>query len=79
MDALLYQQATNDVNDQFDRSLSIYAKGQVGKLDYRIVLSDPLSLNGTAYANSTIGTDAVYSNEGSKLITSAYLKYQFFG
>lgn len=78
MDAPLYQQATNDVNDQFDRSLSIFAKGQVGKVDYRVVLSDPLSLNGTAYANSTIGSDAVYSNNGSKLITSAYVKYQVF-
>jgi len=33
-DAPLYQQATNDVSDQFLRSLAIYAKGKLGKLDY---------------------------------------------
>ena len=78
MDAPLYQQSTNDVNDQFLRTLSIYAKGQVAKFDYRIGLSDPLSLSGTNYDTHTLGNDAIYNNQGSKLITNAYVKYQFF-
>jgi hypothetical protein len=77
LDAPLYQQATNDVNDQFDRALSIYVKGQIGKVDYRAILSDPLSLSGTSYANPTLGPDAVYNAVGNKMITSAYVKYQF--
>jgi hypothetical protein len=77
-DAPLYQQSTNDVNDQFLRTLSIYAKGQIAKFDYRIALSDPLSLSGTKYDTHTLGSDAIYNNQGSKLITSAYVKYQIF-
>jgi hypothetical protein len=43
-DAPLYEQATNDLTDQFLRKLSIYAKGKLGKLDYRLALSSPLSV-----------------------------------
>lgn len=40
---------TFDLTDQSARKLSLYARGQVGKLDYRIVLSDPfpISTSGT--------------------------------
>ena len=78
MDAPLYQQSTNDVNDQFLRSLNIYAKGQIAKFDYRISIRDPLSLKGTKYDSNELGSDAIYNNQGSKLISSAYVKYQFF-
>lgn len=36
VDAPLYQQSTNDVTDQFLRKLSVYAKGKLGKFDYRV-------------------------------------------
>lgn len=46
LDAPLYQQATNGVNDQFLRKLSLYAKGQLGKLDYRLAITQPMSITG---------------------------------
>lgn len=46
-DAPLYQQATNDANDQFLRKLSVYIKGKIGKLDYRLICSDPFMIDTT--------------------------------
>jgi hypothetical protein len=37
----VFLQYTVDQTDQFARKLSIYARGQIGKLDYRLVMSDP--------------------------------------
>ncbi len=45
MDAPIFEQATNDINDQFLRKLSIYAKGKLGKLDYRLALSNPFMID----------------------------------
>ncbi len=45
LDAPLFAQATNDVSDQFLRKLSIYAKGKLGKLDYRVAASNPMEIS----------------------------------
>ncbi|GGF11403.1 hypothetical protein [Hymenobacter cavernae] len=51
IDLPLVAETTNDVNDQFGRKLSIYAKGKLSKLDYRVALSKPLIIaRGTAIA-----------------------------
>src|SRR6478609_2031853 len=49
MDVPVFAQATVDQTDQFSRKLSVYARGQLGKLDYRVVMSDPfpITTNGT--------------------------------
>ena len=49
MDVPVFAQATVDQTDEFSRKLSIYARGQLGKFDYRVVLSDPFPItsNGT--------------------------------
>ena len=44
MDAPLFAQSTVDQTDQFSRKLSVYARGQVGKFDYRFILSDPFPI-----------------------------------
>lgn len=41
MDVPIFAQATVDATDEFSRKLSLYARGQLGKLDYRLILSDP--------------------------------------
>jgi hypothetical protein len=75
-DAPLFEQNTNDVSDQFLRKLGIYAKGKLGKLDYRMMLSSPMSVQ-----NSSIVKPLNYSSDFSmkapKLQQSAYLMYQF--
>lgn len=47
MDLPIYQQTTNDLNDQFVRRLMIYAKGKIGKVDYRLSISKPFIVNST--------------------------------
>src|SRR5258706_5581294 len=45
LDVPVFAQATVDQTDEFSRKLSVFARGQVGKLDYRLVLSDPFPIN----------------------------------
>src|SRR6185369_6516907 len=49
MDVPVFAQATVDQTDEFSRKLSVYARGQIGKFDYRLVVSDPFPVqtNGT--------------------------------
>ncbi len=78
LDAPLYQQYTADVSDQFVRKLSIYAKGKIGKLDYRLALSDPLAIPvSTAQPGTAIGTASRFSAEPPKAQVHGYFMYQF--
>lgn len=76
-DAPLYQQSTNDVNDQFLRKLSVYAKGKIGKVDYRLILSDPLLIDGSVSTVKAIHTYSDFSYAQPKLQSSGYVMYQF--
>jgi hypothetical protein len=75
-DAPLYQQSTNDATDQFLRKLSVYAKGKLGKLDYRLVLSKPMIAQKSA-AVGPLNTNSDFSMKPPKLQGSGYLMYQF--
>jgi hypothetical protein len=76
-DAPLYQQSTNDVNDQFLRKLSLYAKGKVGKVDYRFILSKPMLIDGTTTTVKPINLNSDFAYTPPKIQTSAYVMYQF--
>lgn len=79
LDAPLYQQATNGVNDQFIRKLSVYAKGQLGKFDYRLAISHPMTVTGMpAIATVPASSDFEFSNEPPKKQFQGYFKYMFF-
>ena len=41
MDVPIFAQATVDATDEFSRKLSFYGRGQIGRLDYRLIMSDP--------------------------------------
>lgn len=41
MDVPVFAQATVDQTDEFSRKLSVYVRGQAGRLDYRLIISDP--------------------------------------
>lgn len=77
MDAPLYQQSTNDINDQFVRKYSVYAKGKIGKLDYRFGLSKPMSISRSSVQGTTIGSNSLFSPEPANLQSQAYVKYEF--
>ncbi|HQQ95385.1 MAG TPA: hypothetical protein PLQ93_12575 [Bacteroidia bacterium] len=81
-DAPLYQQATNDVSDQFLRKLSVYAKGKLSKLDYRLALSKPMPVQ---LASVTVDTTldakfrniSVFSPQPAQLQYQGYFSWQF--
>lgn len=77
MDAPLYQQATNDATDQFLRKLSVYAKGKLGKLDYRIALSNPLPIQTSTMAPTAVTKNADFSLEAPNKQAQGYFSYQF--
>jgi hypothetical protein len=77
-DAPLYQQTTNGVNDQFLRKLSVYAKGEIGKFQYRIAVSNPLTIKNSLTSIPSINSASNFNPEPPKMQTSGYLVWQFF-
>lgn len=78
VDAPLYQQSTNDVTDQFLRKLSVYAKGKLGKFDYRLVLSDPMAFQKAASYSGVLNVDvANFSSKSAKFQWNGYFQWQF--
>jgi hypothetical protein len=78
MDVPLFAQATVDQTDQFARKLSIYARGQIGKLDYRLVLSDPFPITSNGTTLPALSANANFAQLGHHVQPQAYLMYQFF-
>lgn len=76
-DAPLYQQATNDVSDQFLRSLAIYAKGKLGKLDYRLGLTKPMLVGQSTVQSKNIANVALFSPLPPQPQVRGYFMYQF--
>ncbi|MDZ4714472.1 MAG: hypothetical protein SH819_03295 [Cytophagales bacterium] len=60
MDVPVFAQATVDQTDEFSRKLSVYARGQLGRLDYRLILSDPfpITTNGTIAAPVAVSSSS---------------------
>jgi len=79
LDVPVFAQATVDQTDEFSRKLSIYARGQLGKLDYRVVFSDPFPIqsNGQTLVNPS-PTQANFSRVGHHHQYQGFLQYQFF-
>lgn len=77
LDAPVFAQATVDQTDQFSRKLSVYVRGQIGKIDYRVAVSDPfvLSTSGTA---PVLTRNATFAGTGHHKQYQAYLMYQFW-
>jgi len=75
LDAPLFEQSTNDVTDQFLRKLGVYAKGKIGKFDYRLVMSSPMSVQKSGGYSPEISRYATFSPEPPKLQWQGYFKY----
>jgi hypothetical protein len=84
LDAPIFEQITNDISDQFVRQLGVFAKGKLGKLDYRVSIAQPFT---TQTANSTPlpltnklpnGENvATYSLKVPEISYRGYFMYQF--
>jgi hypothetical protein len=69
LDVPVFAQATVDQTDQFSRKFSVYARGQVAQLDYRVAFTTPF-----AYASS--GSSPSLSEHASFDPRSATPQYQ---
>jgi len=80
MDLPTIEESTNDVTDQFVRKLGVYAKGQIGGLDYRIAAANPFPVQNSLTTVATLnGTNtAAYSTKAPEMQHQGYLKWQFF-
>jgi hypothetical protein len=78
LDVPLYQQATNDATDQFLRKYGVYAKGKLGRFDYRLAASVPMSIQNSTIQTTTITLNSTISSEPAKLQYQGYFMYQFF-
>lgn len=78
MDVPVFAQSTVDQTDEFSRKLSVYARGQVGKFDYRFILSDPFPITSSGAAQTGLQNYSTFAQYGHTLQPQAYLMYQFF-
>ena len=69
-----YATGNAGISDETVRELSVYAKGQIGKLDYRLVIADPYT-NVSADPQYNLAT---FSKTHPNKDYSGYFKYEFF-
>ncbi len=77
-DVPVFAQTTVDQIDQFSRKLSIDARGQIGKFDYRAVVSDPFPVTSNGQTPPALANVSNFATKGHSLQTGGYLIYQFF-
>ncbi|WP_226929925.1 hypothetical protein [Hymenobacter siberiensis] len=86
MDLPLTNFPTIENTDQFARWLGVFAKGRVGKFDYRVSMSDafltnlastPLALGTTAAGVSTGTGVAAYNPQNTSHVYQGYFSYNF--
>ena len=80
MDLPTIEETTNDVSDQFVRKLGVYAKGQIGGLDYRFAAANPFPVqNSLTTVAALSGTNsAAFSTKAPDMQYQGYVKWQFF-
>lgn len=78
MDAPIFNWTNIEHTDQFARQMGIYAKGKLGKLDYRIALNKPFQFGNEMdfFTDGTAITTANYL-QNDHWATQGYLCYQF--
>ncbi|NQV54156.1 MAG: hypothetical protein HQ500_13300 [Flavobacteriales bacterium] len=77
LDAPLYQQATNGQNDQFLRKLSLYAKGQVGILDYRLAVTKPMAVQNATGGAPLLNPEMItFNTQPANFQYQGYFKFQ---
>jgi hypothetical protein len=77
VDAPLFLQSTNDVTDQFLRHLAIYAKGKLGKFDYRFTMTEPMAFQKSNVYSGVLKTTSNFSSYPTKMQWNGYVHYEF--
>jgi hypothetical protein len=78
LDVPVFAQATVDQTDEFSRKLSIYARGQLGRLNYRLSLSDPFPVTSNGLAQASIGNNATFASNHHNKQYQAFFMWNFF-
>lgn len=78
LDVPVFAQATVDQVDMFSRKLSLYARGQIGKFDYRFSLSDPFPVSTNGSGAPKISQYATFADSSHHKQYQGYVIYQFF-
>lgn len=73
-DAPIFNWATIEATDQFARYIGVFAKGKVGKLDYRLAMNDPFRTNTLAVIDSN---NSLYNPSNNKKVFAGYAMWQF--
>lgn len=77
-DLVLLALPTDDETDDLIRKLSIYAKGKLGQLDYRLVASKPFSSgNSPNFDGELTENVAKFNDKSNEGVYSSYLKWEF--
>ncbi|MBC3787958.1 porin [Spirosoma utsteinense] len=79
VDAPIFNWPLIENSDQFARLFGIYAKGKLGKLEYRVNYNKPFATNLALPVSGTsvVPNVAVDNNGASKMSYGGYLEYQF--
>jgi hypothetical protein len=77
MDVPVFAQATVDQTDEFSRKLSVYARGQVGKLDYRLVMSDPFPITTNGTTLPAVSANSTFSQVGHHKQYQGFFMWNF--
>lgn len=72
-----YQEVTNDTYDQFVRRLGFYAKGKIGKLDYRLSAAKPFAAQTGSAIDPLNSVSSTFSVRPPNLVYQGYLMWQF--
>lgn len=77
-DVPVFLQTTVDQIDEFARKFSVYARGQVGKVDYRLAISDPFPIQTNGQTMPAIGKNATFTPIGHNKEYGGLFIYNFF-
>jgi hypothetical protein len=77
LDAPIFNWALIEESDQFARQMGVYAKGKLGKLDYRLSLNKPYATPNTE-ANLKTSPNRAFSYQNNNWAFSGYVGYEFF-
>jgi hypothetical protein len=72
-----YAEVTNDTYDQFVRRLGVYAKGKIGKLDYRLSAAKPFASQTGSAIDPVNNIGSTFSVKPPNMVYQGYVMYQF--
>jgi hypothetical protein len=72
-----FMEVTNDTYDQFVRRMGLYAKGKIGKLDYRVSGAKPFASQTGSGIDKLDTVSSTFSAKPPELVYQGYFMYQF--